>query len=460
MERGRMERFTRWALPAALVVCGLSLVDAERRLSAYNRSPFPLAQTVPYGHTFAARLAAVRREREAGSPFDGLQPVPRQVRRGDTWGGILRGLGLPPADAEAVIAALSTHVEPRRLAPGLTYASYFDDGRLRGLELTLPHEGRLAVLHEPAGWRATMVRFERSVQPRVAVGTLTTGLEAAMRDAGADPTLAYRMADVLQWDLDFNRDLQVGDRFAVLYEEVFLDGRPAGLGQILAARYENGIGAGRGRTIEAYRFGERGFYDGDGRPLQKMFLRCPLPFSRITSRFTNRRYHPVLNTYRAHHGVDYGAPTGTPVRVTAHGVVTFVGWDRGGGKTVKVRHASDYETAYLHLSGYARGLATGRRVSQGDVIGYVGSTGLATGPHLDYRVRHRGRWIDPLSIGREYAEPLPAAEQPAFVVARDDLRRALGAPAATAPPSPPAQVLAALGTVVEPRAAGEARARR
>ena len=244
------------------------------------------------------------------------------------------------------------------------------------------------------------------------------------------------MADVLQWDLDFNRDLQPGDRFEVLYEEVYLDGEPYGLGDVLALTYQ----AGR-RRLEAYRYGEDAYYDADGQPLRKMFLRSPLPYSRVTSRFSHRRFHPVLKVYRPHWGVDFGAPAGTPVRVTAGGVVVSAGWDRGGGKTVKVRHPSNYVTAYLHLSRFAKGIRGGARVAQGEVVGYVGSTGLATAAHLDYRVQRNGRWIDPLTLAGVAAPAIPKAESARFAARRDELR--LGLRTGGAPPRDEAAVLAA-----------------
>jgi murein DD-endopeptidase MepM/ murein hydrolase activator NlpD len=172
--------------------------------------------------------------------------------------------------------------------------------------------------------------------------------------------VAYRMADVLQWDVDFNKDLRQGDTFVALYEEVYLDQRYHGVGDLLAVVFENG-----GRRLEAYRWGEGGYYDADGRPLQKFFLRSPLTYSRITSKFSHRRLHPVLGSHRPHYGVDYAAPVGTAVRATASGVVAFSGWNGGGGKTVKLRHPNGFLTAYLHLSGYAPGISTGRRVAQG-----------------------------------------------------------------------------------------------
>jgi murein DD-endopeptidase MepM/ murein hydrolase activator NlpD len=256
---------------------------------------------------------------------------------------------------------------------------------------------------------------------RAAAGTLETSLEGAMRDAGAPPAVAYRMADVLQWDVDFNKDLQPGDTFAAVFEEIRLDQRYHGIGQLRAVVLENG-----GSRLEAYRFGD-GYYNADGRPLAKLFLRSPLPYTRITSSFSQRRFHPVLKSYRPHYGVDYGAPVGTPVRATASGVVVLAGWEGGGGRTVKLRHTDSYLTAYLHLSRFATGVRSGARVAQGDVIGFVGASGLATGPHLDYRVQHRGRWINPASLREQPAEPIGAAEMASFLETRDQLREGLAA---------------------------------
>src|SRR6185436_16247388 len=181
-----------------------------------------------------------------------------------------------------------------------------------------------------------------------------------------------------------------------------------------------------GRRHEAYRYGDSGvYYDGEGRPLKKMFLRSPLRYSRITSSFSHRRFHPVLKIFRPHYGVDYGAPVGTPVEVPANGVVTFAGWDRGGGNVVKVRHAGGYVTGYLHLSRFAQGIRPGTRVRQGDVIAFTGATGLASGPHLDYRVQHDGEWIDPLSLKGVRDEPIPTSRLASFRAWRDDIRMSM-----------------------------------
>lgn len=342
-----------------------------------------------------------------------------EVESGDTLSTLFMGLGLAASEANEVSAELARYVEPRKIKAGSFYVAFFDeDARLNGFEIGVEDRGKVHLSREDSGWTSTWLEYVRTVERRAIAGTLSSSLEEGLRTAGAPVVLAYEMADVLQWDLDFTRDLRVGDRFHALYEEIFLDGEYASLGAVLALRYEN-----RGEILEAYRFTEgTSYYDARGRPLKKMFLRSPLKFSRVTSRFSRRRFHPVLKRYRPHYGVDYGAPTGTPARVTANGTVTFVGWNKGGGKTVKVRHPGGYETHYLHLSGYPKGVRVGRSVRQGEVVGFVGSTGLATGPHLDYRVKRSGRWIDPLSIKSVPAKALSAGEREQFLRLRDQLR--------------------------------------
>lgn len=395
-----------------LVVVGLPFSRVAEELEAASG----VAVASP---CFAPRLVSPSLPAKALPP--GL-PVALTLRSGQALGSLLDELGLPPADRAGVVAALSDHVEVRRLRPGLEVRAFVEAGATPDeIAVTLEGEGRVFVGSTGDEWVSRFSPFERRAEARMARGTITSSLVGALAEAGAPEMVAYRMAEVLQWDVDFNRDLRRGDRFDVVFEEISLDGVPHGVGDVLTVHFENA-----GRRLEAYRFGD-GYYDEEGRPLEKMFLRSPLPFSRITSRFSRRRFHPVLKEYRPHYGVDYGAPTGTPVRSTASGVVTFAGWDRGGGNTIKIRHPNDYLTAYLHLSRFASGVGPGRRVAQGDVIGYVGATGLATGSHLDYRVRHRGRWIDPLTIESVPAEPIERSRLAEFLAWRDELRSRLAA---------------------------------
>jgi murein DD-endopeptidase MepM/ murein hydrolase activator NlpD len=341
-----------------------------------------------------------------------------KLLRGETAPEVFQKLGLPGDEARAASNALFKHVEPHSLKAGHRYSAFFNpDSSLASFELTIEGTGKVEMDRIGSGWASRWQPFERSVELRALRGTLDGSLETSIRRAGGPVNLAYRMAQVLQWDLDFTRDLKRGDRFQVLYEEIRLDGQLHDVGQVLALVYDA-----QGRRHEAYRFGDGGiYYDGQGEPLKKMFLRSPLRYSRITSTFSQHRFHPVLKIYRPHYGVDYGAPVGTPVQVTANGVVTLAGWDRGGGNVVKVRHGQDYVTCYLHLSRFASGIRPGARVRQGDIIAYTGATGLATGPHLDYRVTYRNAWIDPLTLKGVRDEPIPGNRLASFRTWRDEL---------------------------------------
>lgn len=347
--------------------------------------------------------------------------VPRRLQRGQTLDGVFESLGVVPQERLELIQLVSSKVDVRRLRPGNVYQPYFDGGRLTRFDLEVDGRGELRLLGGLDRWSSSYREYERSSQLMAVRGRLDGGFEQAVRDAGGEAALAYKIAKVFQWDLDFNRDLRLGDEFEAVYERVYLDGQYRGLGEVVAAVYRGGQ-----RELRAYRYGEEGgYYDAGGRPLEKMFLRSPMEYSRVTSRFSRRRYHPVLKRYRPHYGVDYGAPTGTPARVTATGTVISAGWNGGAGRMVKVRHPNDYETAYLHLSGYASGVRAGARVRQGDVIGYVGSSGLATGPHLDYRVKHHGRWIDPQTLDNLPADPIPLEQHDQFQVWRQLVDQAL-----------------------------------
>lgn len=360
-----------------------------------------------------------------------------RLRSGQTLGGVFASLGLDGTAAHDAARAAARYVDLRQLRPGAEYSAYFAGDALERFELEIEGKGVLTLRNDAGLWQSDFRACQRETRVRSVRGTLEGALEASIVRAGGVGELAYAMADALQWDLDFTRDLRNGDRFSALFEEIWLDGEYHGVGDVLALTYDRG-----GKELQVFRFGDRGgFYDAEGRPLIKMFLRSPLPYSRVTSRFSNRRFHPVLKTFRPHYGVDYGAPVGTPVRVTASGTVISAGWDGGGGKTVKVRHPNGYTTAYLHLSKFAAGLHAGDRVAQGEIIGYVGATGLASGPHLDYRVQQNGRWIDPLSIRSVPGEPLSNLELAEFRAVRDEMLASL----TTGAPFAPRETQPALG---------------
>jgi murein DD-endopeptidase MepM/ murein hydrolase activator NlpD len=339
------------------------------------------------------------------SPIDRFQPPIRTVvEPGDTIENVARRLA--GDDWQAWRDALIRELDPRRLLPGTAFEGrQSSDGRLESLRVTLDRRSELHL--EADGDRIEVMRVDRPIVSRVerVEGQVTSSLFGAVEAAGGQPELAVLLAQVFQWDVDFLRDVRTGDHFVAVVDTQSVDGSFYGYGTLFAARFVND-----GRVLDAIAFpdeeGRVGYYDLEGRPLRKQFLRSPLEFSRVTSRFTLSRFHPILKRRMPHYGVDYGAPVGTPVLVTADGRVSFAGAKGGAGRMVTVRHANGYETNYLHLSRYGSGIRAGTRVSQGQVIGYVGSSGLSTAPHLDYRVRKNGQWVNPLTISSPPARPL------------------------------------------------------
>ena len=331
-------------------------------------------------------------------------PVRTFVRSGDTIESVSRRL----AGTQWIQwrDALVAEIDPKKLFPGTEFRGTLSpSGKLENLAVVFDRRNEVHLVASFEG--ISTERIERPLESEVVhiEGVVESSLFGAMEAAGAGAGLAVRMAQIYQWDIDFLRDLRKGDRFVVIADRQSIDGEFYEWGTIFAARFINGS-----RTLDAIVFpdkdGRLGYYDLEGRPLRKQFLRSPLKFSRVTSRFSMSRFHPVLKRRMPHYGVDYGAPTGTPVMVTADGTVTHAGRKGGGGNMVTVRHTNGYETNYLHLSRYGKGIRRGGRVSQGQVIGYVGSTGLSTGAHLDYRVQHNGKWINPLSISSPPVKPL------------------------------------------------------
>jgi murein DD-endopeptidase MepM/ murein hydrolase activator NlpD len=331
-------------------------------------------------------------------------PLRTFVQSGDTIESVSRRLAGP--DWVAWRDALVAEIDPKRLYSGTEVRGRSTPGgRLERLELIVDRRHEIHL--ERADRGISVIRIERPLESEVLriEGVVESSLFAAMDGAGGNPDLAIRVAEIYQWDIDFFRDLRQGDRFVVVADRQTVDGEFYTWGTIFAARFVNGD-----RVLDAVVYpddaGRLGYYDLEGQPLRKQFLKSPLEFSRVTSRFSMNRFHPVLKRRMPHYGVDYGAPVGTPVRVTADGSVTLAGRKGGGGNMVTVRHTNGYETSYLHLSRFAKGIRRGVRVSQGQVIGYVGSTGLSSGPHLDYRVKQNGRWINPLSIASPPVQPL------------------------------------------------------
>jgi murein DD-endopeptidase MepM/ murein hydrolase activator NlpD len=254
---------------------------------------------------------------------------------------------------------------------------------------------------------------------RSASGTIKSSLWNAMTDNNINPVLAIELSDIYQWSIDFY-GIQKNDKFKVIYEEKYVDSTSIGIGEIHACQFHH-----MGEDFYAFHFEQDSslsYFDKEGNSLKKAFLKAPLKFSRISSRFSNSRFHPVLKIRRPHHGIDYAAPTGTPVQSIGDGVVTRKGYQkRGGGNFVYIKHNSVYTTCYMHLHGFAKGIAPGVRIKQGQVIGYVGATGLATGPHLDFRVFRNGSAMDPLKVKAPPVEPIHDENLAAYNQVKDSL---------------------------------------
>ena len=303
------------------------------------------------------------------------------------------------------------------------------DGFLSNFSYAIDELRTLRVIRNGEDLTAEITTRSYDQRAEVVQGVITSSLFGAVNHAGEQDQLALDLADIFAWDIDFHTELQQGDSFKVAVEKMYLDGRLSRYGRILSAEFVRGD-----RTLRAVRFdGEasHGYYDPDGTPLRKAFLRSPLKFSRISSGFTHSRFHPILKKMRPHYGVDYAAPVGTPVMASGDGVVILAGWDGGYGKTVKIRHPNGYHTLYGHLSRI--NVKRGQRVAQEQYIGSVGMTGLATGPHLDYRMIKGGVFVNPLKIQSPRAEPVARAERAAFEATRDRVLALLdrAAPAAT-----------------------------
>jgi murein DD-endopeptidase MepM/ murein hydrolase activator NlpD len=361
----------------------------------------------------------------------------------DTLGGretlsdVLARAGITGAHYAAFLAS-ATHLDTRRLRPGLVFQFRrpLTDSVVDRLAVRVGPDRRLWYARDSSGWTERTEQIAWLPQRLRLQGTITTSLYEALDAAVPDrvlpgaerQALAWAIADVYDWEVDFTRDVRAGDRFEVLFERLVSREGEHRFGRVVAARVDVA-------RSPAYAFffetdtvlGQGGYFDDRGRSLKRAFLRAPLQFRRISSRFGGR-LHPILGTYRRHEGVDYSAAFGTPVRVTADGIVTRAGREGGYGNVIEVRHANGIRTRYGHLSGFARGVRVGGRVTQGETVGFVGSTGLSTGPHLHYEFIINGRPTNPHRTSAGAGAPIPRTLQAAFEAVRSELALELEPP--------------------------------
>jgi murein DD-endopeptidase MepM/ murein hydrolase activator NlpD len=343
------------------------------------------------------------------------------LKKGETLSELLERSRLDDAQAKALLAELTPVYDARALRPGMeiVYRTSTRTGEMRRMTMRLDPDHTVRVDGRGGGLKAAVEEVPVREETAVLAGTVRSSLYRSMLDAGGNVSRAERervvdlLADrIFAYKVDFSRDLQPGDAFRVLLERQVRPDGTARSSRILAVQFHVG-----GKVQEAYLFRVNGaddYYEAGGESMKRAFLRAPLEFRRISSTFSTGRYHPILHRVRAHHGIDYAASPGTPVRAVGNGVVRKAGWGGGYGNVVELGHQSGYASRYGHLRGFARGIRPGARVTQGEVIGYVGTTGLSTGPHLHYEFHMAGRPVNPASIKFLTGEPVPSSAKGRF----------------------------------------------
>ncbi len=403
----------------------LSSTGGEAKSERQSRSlTLDLTQSEASFETETARLPAATEQSEAPTneaavsappePASELTRTSYTVKSGDSLSVLFKRAGLTDRDLYELIDQAPEARALRRIMPGneITFG-LSQDGQLEELVYQRDRLRSLRFIRAEGSFDAEELERTPDVQIAYRRATIDSSLFLAGQAAGMTDNLTMKLAGIFGWDIDFILDIRRGDTFSVLFEEHFLDGEKIGNGPILAAQFTN-----RGTTYEAVRYiganGDSNYYTPEGRSMRRAFLRTPVEFTRISSPFNPNRRHPVLNTIRAHKGTDYAAPRGTPVKASGDGRVKFAGRKGGYGNTIIVQHGQTYQTLYAHLNGFRKGVRSGTRVKQGQTIGYVGSTGLATGPHLHYEFYMNGAVRNPVTVELPQAESVPSSEMARF----------------------------------------------
>ena len=362
-----------------------------------------------------------------GICIDSLAMTHHMIEKGDHLSSILTNMGFTGSDAEQITRTISPYYPPSKLQIGNRYAALTTRDSIAAIQYLVFERSRtdFAVVDLSGD---TLRAYESSkpvtLQRRYCEGTITSSMWNAIIGSGAPPLLALKLSDLYAWQVDFF-DIKQGDSFRLIYDEAWIDDTT----YVEIASIEGAVFTHQERDYLAISYEQdtvREYFDEEGNSLRKAFLKAPLDFFRISSRFSNARFHPVLKRYRPHHGVDYAAPSGTPVKTVGDGVVIEKGYQRNGaGNFLKIKHNSSYTTTYMHLSRFAKGVKKGSSVKQGEVIAYVGSTGLSTGPHLDYRVHKNNQPVNPLKMEIPPSYPVKPELRDSFMVVRDNMLQQL-----------------------------------
>ncbi|WP_246000472.1 peptidoglycan DD-metalloendopeptidase family protein [Pontibacter diazotrophicus] len=348
-----------------------------------------------------------------GIPTDSLEIVEAEIKRGESLSEILSHYNITPAQVDQLAKKSKGIFNVRGIAANRSYTLLhaLDSAQTAQYFIYEPNNIEYIVYDLRCEMTVTKVEREMEVLERTLAGEIKSSLFESIVAAGGSPQLVNKFADIYAWRLNLNR-IQPGDKFKLIYDEKVVNGTTIGFSNLKAAFFEH-----RGEPLYAIGFDQGdgvSYYDQEGKSLKKAFLKEPLEYSRISSRFSKRRFHPVQKRYKAHLGTDFAAPRGTPIRTVGDGVVLEARYTRGNGYYVKIKHNKTYTTQYLHMSKFAKGMRAGKRVKQGQTIGYVGSTGLATGPHLCYRFWKNGKQVDALSAKLPLANPITKKHRSEF----------------------------------------------
>jgi len=336
-----------------------------------------------------------------------LQENIETIQRGVTLSDILEKYDFSPAEVYKLRQEVKPVYDLARIKAGKEFRLYTSaEGKVVSLKYYIDSESFLLIEKKDTGYSAEIKQFPIEIKAAVVWGVIESMLITAIQKTGESVQLAIELADLFAWDIDFYADMRAGDTFKIYFEKKYLEGEFIGYGKILSAEFTN-----QGESFEAFRYvyadsKQWDYFTYTGNSLRKEFLKSPINGARITSRFSHSRLHPVRKVYRPHYGVDYGAPVGTPAQATADGTVTFAARSGASGRMVRIRHKNAYETAYLHLSRFGKGIRKGVKVTGGQVIGYVGASGEVSGPHLDYRIRYHGKYVNPLAHKFKPVSPL------------------------------------------------------
>ncbi|MCV6609383.1 MAG: peptidoglycan DD-metalloendopeptidase family protein [Amphritea sp.] len=395
--------------------------------SARSGQPLPLPTAeISNSQEATAKVAQPAQSQPETATVAASQPEPTQVvppepenwqdfkiRSGDTLTAVFKRAGLTVRDVFNVTAAVKGTEVLRRIYPGQTLSFVIEEGQLKKLKHIQNKMKSALITRTDEGYEVDNIERDPEIIPAFAEGTIENSLFYDASQAGLSDKMIMELAAVFGWDIDFVLDLREGDSFSMVYEKKYLDGSLIGEGEILAAEFTN-----RGNTYTAIRYtdsdGSSSYFSPEGGSMRKAFLRSPVDFARISSSFKTRRKHPVLGLTRAHKGTDYAARTGTPIKAAGEGKIIWRGTKGGYGKCVIVQHGGNITTLYAHMNNYRKGQRVGTRVKQGQVIGYVGKTGLASGPHLHYEFRVNGVHKNPQTVKLPHAAPIAKAERERF----------------------------------------------